>query len=311
MATHTGRYRDSQHSVQPTHSLFPFELVTHIASYLGDDKETLLACSLTCRVWRNATRPQTFQKVTIGKLPHLQAFCDLVKGERTIGSWIKKIRFTTSPIRLSSTQRVYPYKWVISAGEVLRGLETNLTKLSSITFDNVDICHDSDDYISVFEVLANFQTIQHVNVRMCSSSLTQFCNFLCKLPLLESVSIEGSGSFLQEGITPGTGLIKMSLLSLRASEWDQTNTRTWFTSGIRAASLQKLVVDVLVDSNLRVTNRLLELTGPYLQSLDIVLPRYCGQNAWSSSRLGTYEPSLTTALVLTYMHLSSFFLKLS
>lgn len=294
----TRRYglRSRKHRAEPTHSLLPFELVAHIASYLAKDTESLLACSATCRLWRNATRPQIFQKVTIGNPPHLQAFYDVVKGEPIIGLWVKKIRFTIT--RGHPSQRLYPFHWMINAGEILRGLEKNLTKLDSVTFDSVFVGHGPSDYTSLFEVIAKFQTIRRIKVSRCYPSVTPFCNFLCKLPRLDSVSIESSGPVSREGTAEGTGLMKISSLSLLAHEWNQNNTRTWFTSAITAASLRNLTIDVLEPSYLGVTNRLLEVTGPYLQSLRIILPEYV-RSYEDPPRLGMYGPTMTRALLLT------------
>lgn len=303
----TRRY--GQHRAQqPMHLLFPFELVAHIATYLADDTGTLLACSITCRLWSNATRPQIFRDVTISSPHRLQALCDLIKGTPSIGSWIKKIIFAIS--RPRPCRDLLPTNWLIKTGEILRGLEKNLTRLRSIAFDSVEVGGDPADCTSFFEVLANFRTIRHVRVYECLLTVTSFCNFLCKLPLLESVSLEAPSPISLEGLVQGTGLIKISSLTL-VFEWNQTKTRTWFTSAITAASLRNLVVDILEESYVGVTNRLLELTGPYLQTLDIMLPRYHESNAQSPSRLGTYGPSLATSLFVRNMHSSSFFLKLS
>lgn len=292
----TRGYGLQEHNVQPTHSLVSLKLVAQIVSYLADDARTLLACSSTCHLWCNATRPHIFRTITIGGPPRLQEFCDLVKGSPDIGLWTKEIYFTSS--RPPISKHFYPFNWMIDAGEILRGLEENLTELSSITFDTIFVGSDPADSISLFDILANFRTIRHINIHMCFPSLTPFCNFLCKLPLLESVSIEDSSPLSIEGTTEGTGLIKISSLSLLTLQWDQINTRTWFTSVITAASLRNLVIDVLKDSYLGVTNRLLELTGPYLQSLVIILPGYHEQVAQDPLRLGTYDPSVATALLL-------------
>lgn len=152
---------------------------------------------------------------------------------------------------------------------VFRGLD--LRRLHSVGFRSTR-SNETSRLAFLLDALAKFQTIRCITLYRCQE-FGPFIPFICRFPMLDTLSIEESGFYPNEPELPKTPrLSQLSTLSLIGCPYDQVGLRSWFASAIEPQNLRSLTIDVLHNENVNATNELLKVLGHHLQSLDIKLP---------------------------------------
>lgn len=247
---------------------FPFELIAHTVGYLGDDFEALSTCSLMCRQWHHAAGPLIFERVLIYDATRAQELCDMIEVTPVISRWIKVLSFDLYGHEIRKEAKVSTFDWL--GADVLKGIE--FPRLQSIHFSSIRI-HDTH-IIPLLDSLTKFQTVRRISLRHCHY-LDSLLDFVSRFPLLDTLTIKECGRYSTDiGATKSPKLTHLSKLSIMNCSWKQGPLLAWFASAAIAEHLRSITIDLLYESHIQETNRLLEVAGPRLQFLRIRFPSW-------------------------------------
>ena len=214
---------------RPGPSDAPQELIDEIIDYCSGNKNTLIACSLTCRAWVHRTRKHLFSKLTLTDKT-LPVWCGTVVTPNTDGSnpqplpnsypppassyassWLSS--YTTS---LHLVPKYDPVKQNgIGARELLLA-KTHLsafTNLESLTLTAISFAaFDNDSLEACFGSLS--ETVRNLKLAACHVYEKNFSSFLRMFAHLESFEVEGNAWYRSPS---GPGLVGTDPITLRGS----------------------------------------------------------------------------------------------
>ena len=216
---------------RPGPSDAPQELIDEIIDYCSGNKNTLIACSLTCRAWVHRTRKHLFSKLTLTDKT-LPVWCGTVVTPNPDGSnpqplpnaypppassyassWLSS--YTTS---LHLVPKYDPVKQNgIGARELLLA-KTHLsafTNLESLTLTAISFAaFDNDSLKACFGSLS--ETVRSLKLAACHVYEKNFSSFLRMFARLESFEVEGNAWYRARS-GPNANPIGTNPITLRGS----------------------------------------------------------------------------------------------
>lgn len=256
----------------------PFELICHIASFLWADISSVRACSLTSRLFWNATMPMIYHNITLKGQPNLDRLRDFLTMDIQKAHWVRLLRIDGQRIRL--------VPWTARVPSLLLGVLPRLYTLELHGLTYADY-FDQPFFLS----LSAHSTVRELVVVDCRFNLNTLQAFICALPSLEILSIK-LDRFHGKNTNLGTNggpplihrprLVSLSLLS---------GTSLWFISiyhwlgsagslqGLRSLILQTNTSGGLAGLEL---NMSIPAIGQSLQHLDLkgIAPQTIKENGF-------------------------------
>lgn len=161
----------------------PPELVDTVVDFLHADKDSLLACSLTCKAWLPASQYHLFYEIALTP-PELQTFLEYI--DSSSSSIVTLIRRLVVHRSVSSIMGLLRVKFITpKTGHLTKHLQ----RLESLIISEL---HWNVLSAEVRQLLSSPQRIKYLELhRVNFGSIHQTVEFICSFPALKHLSIRG------------------------------------------------------------------------------------------------------------------------
>ncbi|KAI0951073.1 hypothetical protein AcW1_008212 [Taiwanofungus camphoratus] len=171
---------------RPTVSIFPNEIVEYVIDFLDprerEDRETLLACALTCRAWLPRSRYKLFYSVQFSDLEQLGRFGRLISAQPCLGHLVKELSIGLDEFPFSARSKVYGSFPFVLAGKLAKVERLRIEGLYSplVTVPPVDA--------RTHLLLSEFSTITRLEINdIRFSNLVDLERLICSLVSLSEL----------------------------------------------------------------------------------------------------------------------------
>ncbi|TFY65331.1 hypothetical protein EVJ58_g2037 [Rhodofomes roseus] len=243
----------------------PLEVYEVIIDFTWPDRETLLACALTCRAWHERSRYNLFYRVELYNLDQLSLYTAKLAADPGLGQTLKEL-YVTPYYSQSQLFGSFPFE--------LAG------KLSNVQRLRIDIRRDFYPYIhpDFYPMFASFGSVTTLELRRIQfPTLNDFSMLVCSLRRLTSLScwmIDWvKKTYDVEALRDCKQCLKLTSLSVRDMEWSAAFA-DWLFVAATVQDLQTICVSPVAIGDVEHVERLLTAAGPSLQRLEIgIAPR--------------------------------------
>jgi hypothetical protein len=242
----------------------------------AEDKETLFACSLTCKAFLSTSRKTIFKVVRLFWLPSTDSFdsrfLDLIRASPELGSSVSKLQLSFSSI--SETTRVP------NAGAALAVGLTKVTDLMIRFLEWNDV--DADTRTAL---VSSFKTVKRLELRYPKFAFShEATEFISSFPLLTHLHIEGD-AWRSVAPHPSYSPLPVNLTSVSVSA-EQAGVLAQLMQMESHPTVQNLSLNFVTDDHNYNVTSLLETLGDDLRELVFLNSRamVAGARALRSSR---------------------------
>ena len=202
----------------------PHELSDHIIDFLHDDRQTLSACSLTCRAWLATARFHRFSTTTVRG--RLQPFLDLLECSPDIAPYVHVLHLNGASL---PTYRRHDTADLLSV----------LNKLPTFTHLILTAIRFDDDLATTLASNPSFKSIKGLTISSCYFLSTSDVARLAAAPALEHLAFESVVSDnLDEIDIPPPPICSLGIAGLWCSP--TLTLATWAQSATNTKHIQRL-----------------------------------------------------------------------
>ncbi|KZT08432.1 uncharacterized protein LAESUDRAFT_811512 [Laetiporus sulphureus 93-53] len=193
---------------------FPQELVDYIIDFSHSDVEMLRSCACVCRSWREESQYHLFSTVTIESVETLKRFAHLVESEPHISSKVRELCFEA----YKSFRRGVPPAWICWITNLP---VTNLTRLKSLRFENVEWHRIHMSRLFFFPGLQKYSRIRELHLSGCTFAGFEdyedlvFCFPKLTTIALDVISWQSNPIGTLKSFSPKRSSLQLSSLSLK------------------------------------------------------------------------------------------------
>jgi len=243
----------------------PLEVYELIIDLVWPDRETLLACALTCRAWHERSRHNLFARIELCNFDQLSRYTAQLAADPGLGATLREL-FVTPYYSQSQLFGTFPFE--------LAG------KLSRVERLRVDIRRDFYPYIhpDFYPAFARFASVTTLELRRIQfPTLNDFSTLVCSLPRLTSLSCWMvdwvKKTYDVQALRDCKQCLKLKSLSVRDMEWSSAFA-DWLFMAATVQNLETICVSAIGPGDAEHVERLLTAAGSSLRRLEIgVAPR--------------------------------------
>ncbi len=167
---------------QNTSFPLPFELISDMAHFLCDGGQSVSACMLTCRIWRDACRPYIYRSISISTPRRYKKFLSLLDAEPTVGNFVEKLSVQLVHHLHFSLSTVF--YWVCAMPGTLG---TRLQNVTNLHLGRIQTGTSNDHSLLVCHMA--FTSLKSLSIDSCSVSILEIGKFANELRHLEEIHI--------------------------------------------------------------------------------------------------------------------------
>lgn len=167
----------------PTWLTLSFDLVCQMASFLRNDKCTLLACTLVCKTWRDVVGQLVYHTITV----RTEQVLESISESDSFSRWLTRLILRLPPLRTGWRYERYMHlrlkerSWMYQTANKLR------RQASKIREVHIYSLGEGDDHESFFDMLTSgFPALQNLSLVECTLPPLALEGFL-----LNTVSLRG------------------------------------------------------------------------------------------------------------------------
>ncbi|KZT68633.1 hypothetical protein DAEQUDRAFT_738662 [Daedalea quercina L-15889] len=246
----------------PSPPELPLDIYELIIDFVWPDRDSLIACALTCRAWHQRSRYNLFYRVALHNLDQLSRYASQLAAEPALGAAAREL-FVTPYYSQSQLLGTFPF--------ALAG------KLPCVERLRLDIRRDFYPYIhpDFHGAFASFASVTTLELRRIQfPTLGDFATLVCALPRVHTLAcwmVDWVKKTHDVGaLRDRKQCLKLRSLELRDVPWSDAFA-DWLFTAATVQDLQTICVSGVAAKDVGHVERLLEAAGSSLRSLEIGL----------------------------------------
>lgn len=241
----------------------PLDVYDLIIDLVWPDRDTLLACALTCRAWHARSRANLFYRVELYNLAQLSHYSAQLAADARVGYALREL-YVTPYHSQSQLLGAFPFE-LAAAGR----------RLPALTRLRVDIRRDFYPYIhpDFYPALASFAGVTTLELwRVQFPTLGDFAALVCALPGLRSLAcwqVDWVRKTYDAGaLRDRKQCLRLHSLELRDMDWSEAFA-DWLFMAVTVQDLRTVSMLGVATKDVEYIEHLLEAAGSSVRCLDI------------------------------------------